>query len=44
MYKRPVKILIEDIWEAIEKIERYTTDITQEVFRINDKTVDANDN
>ena len=25
MSKRPVVLLIEDIWEAIEKIERYTS-------------------
>jgi uncharacterized protein with HEPN domain len=33
--------LIEDIWEAIEKIERYTNGMTQDTFQEDEKTSDA---
>jgi uncharacterized protein with HEPN domain len=41
MSKRPVNLLIEDILEAIEKVQRYTADLTLEAFREDDKTIDA---
>lgn len=41
MSKRPVRLLIEDIWEAIEKIERYTKGMTQKAFFGDEKTADA---
>ena len=41
MSKRPVHLLIEDIWEAIEKIERFTGESTAEAFAGDDKTSDA---
>ncbi len=33
MSKRSLELLVEDIWESIEKIERYTEDMTQENFQ-----------
>ena len=41
MSKRPVDLLIEDILEAVEKIERYSEDMTQETFENDDRTIDA---
>jgi len=41
MSRRPVSLLIEDIWEGIEKVERYTKDMTLEVFVRDEKTADA---
>lgn len=41
MSKRPVTLLIEDIWEAVEKVERYTENSTKELFCGDPKTVDA---
>ena len=41
MSERPVRLLIEDILESIEKIERYTAGISFEEFSIDDKTNDA---
>jgi len=41
MSKRPLNLLIEDIWEAIEKIERFTKDMTLESFQCDEKTTDA---
>jgi uncharacterized protein with HEPN domain len=41
MSKRPVSLLIEDICEAIEKVELYTEKLTLELFRDDTKTVDA---
>jgi uncharacterized protein with HEPN domain len=41
MSKRPVAILVEDIWEAIEKIERYIGDMPLEAFLSDEKTADA---
>ena len=41
MSKRSLGLLVEDIWESIEKIERYTEGLTQEVFQGDEKTTDA---
>jgi uncharacterized protein with HEPN domain len=41
MCKRPVVLLIEDIWEAIEKIERYTSSMPRKSFEEDEKTTDA---
>ena len=41
MSKRPVVPLIEDIWEAIEKIERYTSGMPRKSFEEDEKTTDA---
>ena len=41
MSKRSLELLVEDIWESIEKIERYTEGMTQEKFQNDEKTTDA---
>ena len=41
MSKRPVVLLVEDIWEAIEKIERYTSGMLRKSFEDDEKTTDA---
>jgi len=41
MSKRPVSLLIEDIWESVEKIERYIGTETKETFAQDEKTIDA---
>lgn len=41
MSRRAADLLIEDIWEAIEKIERYTKGMTRESFEEDEKTADA---
>jgi len=41
MSKRPLDLLIEDIWEAVEKIERFIKGVTQEAFENDHKTSDA---
>lgn len=41
MSSRAVDFLIEDIWEAIERIERYTKGMTRKSFVEDEKTVDA---
>jgi uncharacterized protein with HEPN domain len=41
MSKRSPGFLIEDIWESIEKIERYTESVTQDNFQNDEKTADA---
>ena len=41
MSKRSLNLLIEDIWESIEKIERFTEGMTQESFDCDEKTSDA---
>ena len=41
MSKRPVDLLIEDILEAVEKVERYSESMTQETFENDDRTIDA---
>ena len=41
MSKRSSELLVEDIWESIEKIERYTEGMTQNNFQSDEKTTDA---
>jgi uncharacterized protein with HEPN domain len=41
MSKRSIDVLIGDITEAIEKIERYTNGISKKEFMSDDKTIDA---
>ena len=41
MSKRSLELLVDDIWEPIEKFERYTEDMTQENFQNDEKTTDA---
>ena len=41
MSKRSLELLVEDIWESIEKIERYTEGMTQDNFQSDEKTTDA---
>jgi uncharacterized protein with HEPN domain len=41
MSRRALPLLIEDIWEAIEKIERYTSGLNHDTFVKDDKTVDS---
>jgi len=41
MSRRSVPLLLEDIWEAVEKIERYVFDLSHDAFVKDDKTVDS---
>lgn len=41
MSPRPTELLIEDILEAIEKIESYTAGLDKHQFTQDDKTIDA---
>ena len=41
MSKRSSELLVEDIWESIEKIERYIESMTQDNFQSDEKTIDA---
>lgn len=41
MSNRPIYLLLEDIWEAIEKIDRYTRGLDQKGFERDERTVDA---
>jgi len=41
MSKRPVNLLIEDIWDAVSKIDRYVDGMTKDSFTSDNKTVDA---
>ncbi len=41
MKKKSSRIFVEDILEAMDKIERYTTDLTYESFTKNELVVDA---
>jgi uncharacterized protein with HEPN domain len=41
MSRRATPVLIEDIWEAIEKIERYVSGLDHDAFIKDDKTVDS---
>jgi hypothetical protein len=41
MSKRSPELLVEDIWESIEKIERYTKGMTLDKFQGDEKTTDA---
>ena len=41
MSRRAMPLLVEDIWEAIEKIERYASGLNHDAFVKDDKTVDS---
>lgn len=41
MSSRPIHLLIEDIRESLEKIQRFVSGLTQAAFSADDKTVDA---
>ena len=41
MSRRAIPLLVEDIWEAIEKIERYVSGLNHDTFVNDDKTVDS---
>ncbi len=41
MSRRPVELLIEDIQEAIDKIERYVSGLDHDAFTKDEKTVDS---
>jgi len=41
MSRRATPLLIEDIWEAVEKIERYVSGLNHDAFVKDDKTVDS---
>jgi len=41
MSRRPAPLLLEDIWEAVEKIERYVSGLNHDAFVKDDKTVDS---
>jgi uncharacterized protein with HEPN domain len=39
--KRDEKVFIQDIWECIQKIERYTKNISERQFELNNEKQDA---
>ena len=41
MSRRAAPLLIEDIWEAIEKIQRYIAGLNHDTFIKDDKTIDS---
>jgi uncharacterized protein with HEPN domain len=41
MSRRTVPLLLEDIWEAVEKIERYVSGLNHDAFVKDDKTIDS---
>lgn len=41
MSRRSVDLLIEDLWEAVEKIERYTSGFDHDRFVQDEKTIDS---
>jgi len=41
MSKRSLKLLVDDIWDSVDKIERYTEGMTQDGFQTDEKTTDA---
>jgi uncharacterized protein with HEPN domain len=41
MSRRATPLLVEDIWEAIEKIERYVAGLDHDTFIKDDKTIDS---
>jgi uncharacterized protein with HEPN domain len=41
MSRRAAPLLIEDIWEAIEKIQRYVAGLDHDTFIKDDKTIDS---
>jgi uncharacterized protein with HEPN domain len=41
MSRRPIDLLLADMWEAIEKIERYMAGLDRDAFLGDSKTVDS---
>ena len=41
MSRRAVPLLVEDIWEAVEKIERYVAGLSHDTFVKDEKTIDS---
>ena len=41
MSRRATPLLVEDIWEAIEKIQRYVAGLDHDTFIKDDKTIDS---
>ena len=41
MSRRATPLLVEDIWEAIEKIDRYVAGLDHDTFIKDDKTIDS---
>jgi uncharacterized protein with HEPN domain len=41
MSRRSVDLLIEDLWEAVEKVERYTAGFDHDRFVKDEKTIDS---
>jgi len=41
MSRRVTPLLVEDIWEAIEKIQRYVAGLDHDTFIVDDKTIDS---
>ena len=41
MSKRSPELLVEDIWESIDKIDRYSEGLTRDNFQSDEKTTDA---
>jgi uncharacterized protein with HEPN domain len=41
MSRRATPLLVDDIWEAIEKVERYVAGLDHDTFIRDDKTIDS---
>lgn len=41
MSRRATPLLVDDIWEAIEKVERYVAGLDHDTFMKDDKTIDS---
>lgn len=41
MSDRPIVLLIEDIWDAISRVQQYTAGLDQETFSGDSRTIDA---
>ncbi len=41
MSRRATSLLVEDIWEALEKINRYVAGLDRDTFLKDDKTIDS---
>jgi uncharacterized protein with HEPN domain len=41
MSRRATPLLVEDVWEAIEKIERYVAGLDRDAFLNDEKTIDS---
>ena len=41
MSRRATPLLVDDIWEAIEKIDRYVAGLDHDTFIKDDKTIDS---